>query len=175
MIKLLGIGFDDDSTQVGGILKRAVVKHESWITSLRLIKKMGDIAGSEPVWPMHQAVDFVALFQKQFGEIRTVLPRDARDERPFHATTPNRCSQHGKNATGKMAGIMGTLLATENAAVVQRETLQDTGKHGRQGSLAGEERFRKLQSRFGVPFVVRLDIPDSPGAVFHFLKRDHPF
>ncbi len=40
----------------------------------------------------------------------------------FHATAPNRCSQHGKIATGKMAGIMGTLLATENAAVVQRET-----------------------------------------------------
>ncbi len=47
-----------------------------------------------------------------------------------------------------------------------KENLQDAETPGAGDSLAGKERFRKLPSRFGVPFVVRLDIPDSRGAIF---------
>ncbi len=63
VVKLLRIGLDELILRGKVGSSNAPLKHKPRIRPLRLIEKMGDIAGSEPIGPMHQSVDFVALFR----------------------------------------------------------------------------------------------------------------
>lgn len=50
---------------------------------------MIDTIGIERACPPDETVDLVALGQQQLRQVRTVLPRDASDQRSFHPTPPS--------------------------------------------------------------------------------------
>ncbi len=67
-----------------GIGQVAVVQEQARLVEVRILVDVVDAGGVEGRGATHDAVNLIAFGEKEFRQIRTVLPRDARDECFFH-------------------------------------------------------------------------------------------
>ena len=81
IVDLVRLDFLHDVDQGGGVGHVAVVQDETARGEVRVLVDTVDSGGIEERSPALDAMDLVSLGQQEFGEIRTVLPRDSRNQR----------------------------------------------------------------------------------------------
>jgi hypothetical protein len=96
IVDLVGPHILHQPDQVGAVRHVAIAQMEAHPVIMRVLVEIVDPRGVERRGPPLHPVDLIALRQKKLGEIGAILPRDARDERPFppiqfrHPDTRNR-------------------------------------------------------------------------------------
>ncbi|MCY1531169.1 hypothetical protein D9M68_663870 [compost metagenome] len=80
VVDLVGLGFLHDADQVGAVAEVAVVQVEAGVVHMRVLVDVVDALGVELAAAALDAVNDVALFEQQLGEVRAVLAGDAGDE-----------------------------------------------------------------------------------------------
>src|SRR5207248_1300584 len=88
MVKLVRSGFEEDSSEGGGVVQISVMQPEPLAEERRVIGKMLDARTFELAGPSHQAMDFVPFIQKQFRQIGTILSSDAGNKGSGHLSLP---------------------------------------------------------------------------------------
>ena len=79
VVDFVGLHLLDDADEAGGIGEVAVVQDELAVVLVRILVQVVDAVGVEQGSAALDAVDFVALFQQEFGEVGAVLAGDAGD------------------------------------------------------------------------------------------------
>ena len=84
VVDLVGLEFVEQLDQRHRIGQVAVVQNKPGAGDMRIVVEVVDARGVEAGGAADDAMDFVAFFQQQFGEIGAVLTGDAGDECAFH-------------------------------------------------------------------------------------------
>ena len=84
MVNLLRLKFVEQLYQVHRVRQVAVVQEHSHAVDVRIGVKMINPRRVKRARAANDPVDFVAFFQKQIGEITSVLAGNAGDQRFFH-------------------------------------------------------------------------------------------
>jgi hypothetical protein len=84
VVDLVGLDLLEDADQVGGIGEVPVVENEIAVLLVGVLVEVVDAVGVEGGCPAFDAVDFIAFFQQEFGEVGAVLAGDAGDQCFFH-------------------------------------------------------------------------------------------
>ena len=87
VVDLIGLHFLYDTDQVGRVGQVAVVQEEPDVFFVRILVEMIDALGVEEAAASFDAVDFVVFAKQQLGQVRSVLPGNASNQRrpSFHA------------------------------------------------------------------------------------------
>jgi hypothetical protein len=83
IVDFVGLHLLDDADEAGRIGEVAVVQDEAAGFDMRVLIQMIDAIGVKERTAALDAVDFIAFIQQKFGQVSTVLTRDAGDERFF--------------------------------------------------------------------------------------------
>ena len=86
VINLIRPQFVEQFDQVDRIAEVAVVQEQMRRAHMRVLVEMVNAFGVERAGATDNPVHLVALGEKKLRQIRTVLPRDPRDERAFHGS-----------------------------------------------------------------------------------------
>jgi hypothetical protein len=84
VIDFVWLGFLDDADEVAGVAEVAVMEVEAWIIAVGVLVEVIDSGGIEEAGASFDAVDGVAFFEEEFGEVGTVLAGDSSDESGLH-------------------------------------------------------------------------------------------
>jgi len=69
VVDLVGLDLLEDADQVGGIREIAVVQDQVAVCLVRVLVQVVDAVRVEQGGPAFDAVDFVAFFEQEFGEV----------------------------------------------------------------------------------------------------------
>ena len=83
VIDFVGLDLIEKLYERDGIGQIAIVKMQPSGTAMRRLGEMVDARADDGAGASHDTVDFIALLQKEFGEIRTILSGDTGDEGDF--------------------------------------------------------------------------------------------
>ena len=72
-----------NADQIGGVGQIAIVQNEAAIGRMRVLVQMVNAAGIEAGRAAFDAMDFVAAFEQEFGQIRAILAGHAGDQGYF--------------------------------------------------------------------------------------------
>ena len=80
VVDLIGLNILHNADEVGAVHKVTVVQLQSNVVFVRVLVEVVNAICVELRRTALDAVNFVALFKQEFGEVRAVLARDAGDE-----------------------------------------------------------------------------------------------
>ena len=83
VVDLVGLGLLDDADEAGGVRQVTVMQEEAHALLVPVAVEVVDAVGVEQAGAALDAVDDVALIEKEFGEVGAVLAGDAGDEGDF--------------------------------------------------------------------------------------------
>jgi hypothetical protein len=83
IVDLVGLGFLHQPDEVGGVGQVAVMQEEVGVALVRVLVEMVNAAGVERRRPALDAMDDIALFEQQFGQIGPVLTGNPGNQRDF--------------------------------------------------------------------------------------------
>ena len=87
VVNLIGLHFLNDADEVGAVRQVTVMQLEADISVVRVLVQVVDAIGIKEGGSAFDPVHLIAFLQQQFGQIRTVLPRDSRYQCSFHAAS----------------------------------------------------------------------------------------
>jgi hypothetical protein len=85
VVNLIRLHIIDQVAQLAAVAQVSVVQEESAPRVVRIGIDMLNSIRIEGARPSNQAMDFIALSEKPFCQIRSILSRDPCDERLFHS------------------------------------------------------------------------------------------
>ena len=80
MIELVRLHFADNSSNRGGVVQIGIVQEQTLVVDVFVNIQMLESRPFHGAGTPDEAVDFVAFFQQQFGQVRTVLTGDTGNE-----------------------------------------------------------------------------------------------
>ena len=80
VVDLVRLHLAEDAGEVGAVGQVAVVQAEARVLDVRILVDVIDPLGVEERGAAFDAVDLVAFFEQELGEVGTVLSGDAGDE-----------------------------------------------------------------------------------------------
>ena len=87
MIELSRLNLVDDSSDGGRVGQIRIVQKQAFFVDAGVIVERIQTRSFECAAATHDAVDFVAFFQQQLGEVGAVLACDSGDERPLRGVS----------------------------------------------------------------------------------------
>lgn len=104
MIDLGRLHLPKNSPQRRRVRQIAIMKKEGRVVNLRIVSQMLDARSLQIARPADNPMDRVAFFQEQFGQIRSVLPGNAGDQRDLSISHGSQLSM--KDAKAKRRGTL---------------------------------------------------------------------
>jgi len=88
VVDFVGLDFLDDPNQVGRIRQISIVQLEADVFFVRILVKMINAIGVERGCTAFDAMHAIPLIEQELGQIGTVLPGNARDQRRLRQVQP---------------------------------------------------------------------------------------